>query len=66
MQMPSSNTVLKPCVSAVLAGALQAELGIPVYDSVAVAKWDYLRRHQMVGEFAVWSFATAAQMRHIP
>ena len=45
MQMPSSNTVLKPCVSAVLAGALQAELGIPVYDSVAVAKWDYLRRH---------------------
>ncbi len=66
MQMPSSNTVLKPCVSAVLAGALQAELGIPVYDSIAVTVWNYLRRNQMMSDFAVWSFATAAQMRHIP
>jgi hypothetical protein len=65
MQTPSSNTVLGPYVSAVLAGTLQAELGIPVYDSIAVTVWNYLRRHQMMSDFAVWSFATAAQIRHV-
>jgi|TARA_B100000959_G_scaffold1073_1_gene1149 hypothetical protein len=66
MQTPSSNTLLKPYVSAVLAGVLQAELGILVYDSIVVTVWNYLRQHQMMSDFAVWSFATAAQIRHVP